>query len=1047
MAGVATLVAGSLLALPAFARAQEPYYDSRGGDGDARSIQAVDGALTRPAGGDREDVALDWIRANRAGLGLIAADVDGLDLAARSTSAATGFTHLRYRQADRGIPAFDGGVRVSLDRGGRILSATASPAPQVDSAAPRLGPVEALRELQRDVGVERAVPVVDGPTGVRRTTRFAGGDFARLVLFGSGRGTRLAWHLTYRAGDAAHYDAVVDATSGAVLFRQNLVKHVALADVFRSHPALGRRGPGRPRAVADAGAPVLNGPYAHVYSDVNDNNAFSASEEIQRTGGNFKFTFQSFTLPGCDSSALCSWDPSSATSWQTNREQNGVQAFYLVNHFRDHLANDHDIGFDGFADADAVQVETDDGASTGPDGDHVNNANMATLPEGIPPRMQLYLFEGFDFRSVNGGDSAAIVWHEYTHGLSNRLVVHDDGSGAVSSPQAGAMGEGWSDWYALDLLAAENPTFDTAAAGDVDLGHYVDATPHRVRSEGIDCPVGLVSSRCPAGGYTYDDFTGDSVHDDGEIWAQTLWDLRTEVGPDVAQQLITEGMRMAPPEPSFLDVRNAMLAADAGLGGASRDAIWQVFAGRGMGYRAYSDGANDLTPTADFNTPPAPGGPQGTITGTVRSLEAGTPLANVTVGLESLVGEAGFPDELATQTASNGTYALEAPAGTYGELTVQLPGYEPVAVPDFTVTAGGTRVQDVALRRDWAASAGGAVVLTAGFDNSGAPFGCGLARLIDQRLESGWSAIKPSSGSAVAVVVLPEPIQVTGFGLDPANTCGNGIGASTAGYRVETSSDGVAFSIAAQGTFGMADRGRLNNVPASASNVRYVRVRLLSSLGLSSQFVDLSELAVFSAPASPPSNPPPNRLPTGSLAASRTLLTVGGTVEFAASFTDDSRIVGYDWDFDGDGIADRSTAESTTSFIYSRAGAFNVTVAVRDDRGGSGTATRAITVAQTAKPRVALPRRGGGGKLTARVTCAERCTVTARMRVDGRVVRTVRRTITTTSERRIELKLSRKARRAALRRDRRSVRTRVTVGVRYGDGRSTTARRTIPVRL
>ena len=157
--------------------------------------------------------------------------------------------------------------------------------------------------------------------------------------------------------------------------------------------------------------------------------------------------------------------------------------------------------------------------------------------------------------------------------------------------------------------------------------------------------------------------------------------------------------------------------------------------------------------------------------------------------------------------------------------------------------------------------------------------------------------------------------------------------------------------------------------------------------------------------------------------------------------------MGYDWDFDGDGAVDRSTAESTTSFIYSRAGAFNATVGVRDDRGGSGTATRAITVAQTSKPRVTLPRRGRRGQLTARVTCAERCTVTARMRVDGRVVRTVRRTITTTSERRIELKLSRKARRAAVRRQRRSVRARVTVAARYGDGRSTTARRTVRVTL
>ena len=91
---------------------------------------------------------------------------------------------------------------------------------------------------------------------------------------------------------------------------------------------------------------------------------------------------------------------------------------------------------------------------------------------------------------------------------------------------------------------------------------------------------------------------------------------------------------------------------------------------------------------------------------------------------------------------------------------------------------------------------------------------------------------------------------------------------------------------------------------------------------------------------------------------------------------------------------------------------------------------------------VKLPRRGRRGKATARVTCAERCTVTARMRVGGRTVRTVRRTLTTTAERRIALTLPRK-----VRRHRRSVAHALTVSARYGDGRSTTARRTVRIAL
>ena len=402
-----------------------------------------------------------------------------------------------------------------------------------------------------------------------------------------------------------------------------------------------------------------------------------------------------------------------------------------------------------------------------------------------------------------------------------------------------------------------------------------------------------------------------------------------------------------------------------------------------MGYLAHTDDARDVTPSVNSSLPPAPGGPRGVTTGTVTRSRAASPLANVKVGLASLVGEAGFPDELATRTAANGSYALDAPVGTYGELVVEHPGYSRVALPGFVV--GGTRVQDVALRRDWAARAGGGVV--SGSDNSGAPFGCGLARLNDQRLASGWSAI--NSGDPSAVVQLPQAIDVTGFGLDPTNACGNDSGAATRDYRVETSSDGANFTTALEGSFGPLDRGRLHVLPSDARNVKWVRLTLRSPMAAGSDYVDFSELEVYGVAA--------NQLPAGSLAASRLRLTAGGTVDFAASFTDpDSRIVGYDWDFDGDGAVDRSTAGPSTSFAYSRVGGFAASVAVRDYRGGVGSASRAITVTPRRRPVVRLPRRGRRGRATARVTCAERCVVTARLRVDGRVVRTARRTLRTT---------------------------------------------------
>ena len=73
--------------------------------------------------------------------------------------------------------------------------------------------------------------------------------------------------------------------------------------------------------------------------------------------------------------------------------------------------------------------------------------------------MQMYLWHApgasspqDPFIPTMGSDEADIVYHEYTHGLSNRLVIDADGNPALDSVQAGSMGEAWSDWYALDYL-------------------------------------------------------------------------------------------------------------------------------------------------------------------------------------------------------------------------------------------------------------------------------------------------------------------------------------------------------------------------------------------------------------------------------------------------------------------------------------------------------------------------------------------------------------------------------------------------------------------
>ena len=345
---------------------------------------------------------------------------------------------------------------------------------------------------------------------------FADGDRASLVAFRTAGGTRLAWQTLTTPGAGQMYSHVVDATTGRVVYRRNLVQN--------DHGKVWRYWPGSPkggtrqdvdftrRGWLPSGSPRLAGNNTHVWSDVNDDNRAQATEEVGPGARSFIFPFTNFNSvdgPPCSDRFKCSWASGLDNSWQNNRKQNAVQVFYYVNRFHDHL-RDAPIGFTRAAgnfeaiDDDAVQAQPDDGATTAgghPDANHVDNANMATPSDGIPPIMQMYLFNDpadptDPFLQSNGGDEADVVYHEYTHGLSNRLVIDPSGNSTLGNIQAGAMGEAWSDWYAMDFLNNLGLQRNTAAHGEVRIGEYVGHGLDLIRTQPMDCPVGSTSSRC-----------------------------------------------------------------------------------------------------------------------------------------------------------------------------------------------------------------------------------------------------------------------------------------------------------------------------------------------------------------------------------------------------------------------------------------------------------------------------------------------------------------------------------------------------------------------
>ena len=592
-------------------------------------------------------MALDYVRRHRAGFDLDEGDLDGLRLV-RSYRFGRGTTHLQWEQSYRGIPVFGFGLRANVDADGRLINIGdgARPDPAVASTEPRLSALDALLATARAAHVA-VVPGRPGePVGAERATTFANGQRAGLTVFGD----RLAWRVLVRGAGAQAYDAVVDAAGGETLYRVSLVKEAG-AIAFDNYPGAPQGGTQLPKTFSEAGTDPwltelptparLFGTNAHVYSDPDDTFGLAGPDtanEIPPSGGawNHGQVTSPATSPGqlCPP-AGCTWnDIDNSFSWTVNRAQAGTQLFYFVNTFHDHLRDAAGIGFDNssgnFEGSDRVIGQVDDGANTDggfPDCNHTNNAFVIPVPDGTPLPMQIYLWSGFcvpGLHDVNAADDALIVYHEYTHGLTNRLVTDAGGMPALNGPQAGAMDEGFADWYAFDMLNGRGLEPDSAAPGELRLGRYENDA---LRTQPIDCPVGAPPAACPgtapggSGGYTYGDFAkilgDDEVHADGEIWVETLWDLRTRLIADHgaaggiarARALVTDGLRLAPANPSFLAMRNAILQADVNRGYGDSGRIWAVFARRGMGVRAQTSGTLDEAPIQDFSVPSGPSPP------------------------------------------------------------------------------------------------------------------------------------------------------------------------------------------------------------------------------------------------------------------------------------------------------------------------------------------------------------------------------------------------------------------------------------------------------
>ncbi|TQF15039.1 aldo/keto reductase [Myxococcus llanfairpwllgwyngyllgogerychwyrndrobwllllantysiliogogogochensis] len=216
---------------------------------------------------------------------------------------------------------------------------------------------------------------------------------------------------------------------------------------------------------------------------------------------------------------------------------------------------------------------------------------------------------------LDGTIDTGIVAHEWGHYISNRLV--HDGAG-LGNNQGRSMGEGWADFHALlmmvreeDAQVASNPNwtgvFPTGEYATRNMGpdssyFGIRRVPYSVdfrknpltlqhMSNGIPLPSGVAYA------FGADGSSNAEYHNAGEVWASMLWECYVALLRDTSRLTFAEAQRrmksylvlaytLTPASPTFLEARDALLAAAYAGDPVDFERFSAAFARRGAGIGA-----------------------------------------------------------------------------------------------------------------------------------------------------------------------------------------------------------------------------------------------------------------------------------------------------------------------------------------------------------------------------------------------------------------------------------------------------------------------------
>ncbi|GAA2931077.1 MULTISPECIES: M36 family metallopeptidase [Streptomyces] len=594
------------------------------------------------ADGDYIVRAKEYLASVSEAIGFTAGEPAEFEADPKVTSTSGGMRVVSLQQTLNGIDVWGMAPKVWLREDGtvdRVVGDTASvpgnvptmPAVSVETAlAAGAAKAAAPVTIESPFG-DDTLPALDISDGFRRLSSqarndqpmtFDKGSFdeaipARLVYFYMGDDVRLAWSFRFsRARGAAQYHALVEAdertsdkTAPQVLYLQDLADHVVGGLVFRQNPAeTGFSLASFPLPLSDYPVKPPPSPVTGLFGPwVTQQNGHVATvgNNVEAVDG---VTGKSVEVDlDAAGNGLFAPDPDTPEQLVTNIFFccNYMRDFFVMLGFTEEHGNFQTVNVSGLGQgSDPVIAVTHPMEIEG-------TATMLTRADGLAAEMNMGLVAGTGKHTAN---EMVVGFHEFTHGVTNRLVggLHD--ADGLRERQSRAMGEGESDYFALTIFNFSREREHTV------VGDWVVNDPGGIRQRPYDdrYPGDFGHIGQVTGGLDY-----TRIHNVGEIWCAALMEMTRRISAElgskergyrVAWQAVVDGLKLTPKNPSFLTARGAILRALKDLTGTAfteaeypevRKAAWGSFARYGMGFDAFCPNASFAGCRAGNQLPPA----------------------------------------------------------------------------------------------------------------------------------------------------------------------------------------------------------------------------------------------------------------------------------------------------------------------------------------------------------------------------------------------------------------------------------------------------------